>query len=270
MGKTIVITGASAGIGRALAFAFAERGYHLGLTGRRRDALEEVRAEIGRRNVRLRVELLVVDVTDVAAVGPALGGLFKALGGADIVVVNAGANDLTRIGRGEMARELALISTNLAGAIATTNAAVEHFLERGSGQIVGISSLASLQKLPQQAAYCASKAGFSMYLDVARDELARNAITVTRIMPGFVKTDIVESLDIGKIPFAITVDQAAREMVPLIERRVASGIVPAFPWKVLRPFLGHLSARLVGRISGIPWAPAEDDSAPARSPRAPG
>jgi short-subunit dehydrogenase len=243
MRKAIVITGASAGIGRALAVAFAERGYHLGLTGRRREALEDVLREIRKRHEDLRVELALFDVTDTAAVRPALGGLFTALGGVDIVVVNAGANDLTRIGRGEMAKELALIDTNLAGAIATINAAAEHFIERGSGQIVGISSLASLQRMPLQAAYCASKAGFSMYLDAARDELARHNIAVTKIMPGYIKTDIVEGVDIGKIRFAISAEQAAREMVRLIEKRVASGIVPAFPWKLVRPFMGHIPLR---------------------------
>ncbi len=249
MSKTIVITGASAGIGRALATAFAERGYHLGLTGRRREALEGVRAEICKQHKAVRVELALVDVTDTAAVGTALGGLFKALGGADIVVVNAGVNALTHIGRGEMAKELALINTNLAGAIATTNAATEHFLERGGGQIVGISSLASLQRLPMQAAYCASKAGFSMYLDVARDELAPHNIAVTKIMPGYIKTDIVAGVDIGKLPFAISAERAAREMVPLIEKRVASGIVPAFPWKLVRPLMGHIPPRFL-EVSG--------------------
>jgi short-subunit dehydrogenase len=224
---------------------FAERGYRLGLTGRRRDALEGVRAEVRERHEGLSVELALVDVTASAAVGPALGGLFTALGGVDIVVVNAGVNDLTRIGRGEMAKELALIDTNLSGAIATTHAAVEHFLERGSGQIVGISSLASLQKLPLQAAYCASKAGFSMYLDVARDELARHDIVVTKILPGFIETDIVAGVDIGSIPFAISAEQAAREMVGLIERRVASGIVLAFAWKLLRPFMGRIPSRFL-------------------------
>lgn len=249
MKKTVVITGASAGIGRALAFAFAARGYDLGLTGRRRDALERVRSEILKRHSQVRVEIALMDVTDIDAIGTQMRELFDALGGVDIAVVNAGVNALTRVGMGDMAKELAVINTNLAGAIATTHAAVAHFMKRGGGQVVGISSLAALQKLPMQAAYCASKAGFSMYLNAASDELARHGITVTTITPGYVKTDIVDGVDIGKIRFAISVEQAAREMLPLIERRVRTGIVPAFPWKLVRPVMGHIPARFLD-VSG--------------------
>jgi len=159
------------------------------------------------------------------------------------MVVNAGVNDITHIGGGDLEKELNLIQTNLAGAIATINAATEHFLARGKGHIVGISSLASLQPIATQAAYCASKAGFSMYLDSARVELKRKGIAVTDILPGYIKTDIVEGVDIGQLPFAIPVEQAAREMATLIEKRVKSGVVPAFPWKLLRPLFGHIPER---------------------------
>jgi short-subunit dehydrogenase len=82
-----------------------------------------------------------------------------------------------------------------------------------------------------------------MYLDSARVELRRKGIAVTDILPGYIKTDIVEGVDIGQLPFAIPVEQAAREMTRLIERRVKSGVVPAFPWKLVRPFMGHLPER---------------------------
>jgi short-subunit dehydrogenase len=165
------------------------------------------------------------------------------MGGIDTIVVNAGANDVTRVGGGDLTKKLNLIQTNLAGAIATINAATEHFLKRGNGHIVGISSLASLQPVATQAAYCASKAGLSMYIDSVRIELKRKGIVVTNILPGYIKTDIVEGVDIGKLPFAITTEQAAREMAKLIAKRVKSGVVPAFPWKLLLPFFGHLPER---------------------------
>jgi short-subunit dehydrogenase len=245
MEKSVIITGASAGIGRALALEFAARGYHLGLTGRRREALESVREAIISRHGHLRVELALLDVTDTGSVAPAIQGLAHALGGADIVVVNAGVNDLALVGRGDLAKEIAIISTNLSGAIATVHAAAQLFLDRGRGQIVGISSLAALQRLPRQAAYCASKAGFSMYLDVARNELAASGITVTEIRPGFVTTDIVEGLDIARIRFAVSAERAAAEMRGLIEKRVATGVVPAFPWRLLQPLLGRIPPRFL-------------------------
>ena len=242
--STVVISGASSGIGRALALEMARRGHALGLTARRMALLEQLRDELhAAHGKKLRVELATLDVCRTASVGTTLHELFARLGGIDTIVVNAGANDITHIGGGDLEKELNLIQTNLVGAIATINAATEHFLKRGKGHIVGISSLASLQPIAKQAAYCASKAGFSMYLDSARVELKRKGIAVSDILPGYIKTDIVEGVDIGELPFAIPVEQAAREMTRLIEKRVQSGVVPAFPWKLVRPFLGHLPER---------------------------
>ena len=242
--STVVITGASSGIGRALAVEMARRGHALGLTARRMPLLEQFRDELhAAHGEKLRVELATLDVCQSVSVGPTLHELFDRLGGIDTIVVNAGANDITHIGGGDLEKEVKLIQTNLVGAIATISAATEHFLRRGKGHIVGISSLASLQPIATQAAYCASKAGFSMYLDSARIELKRKGITITDILPGYIKTDIVEGVDIGKFPFAIPVEQAAREMTMLINKRVKSGVVPAFPWKLLLPFFGHLPER---------------------------
>ena len=241
---TVVITGASSGIGRALGVEMAARGYALGLTARRLALLEKLRDELQAKHGKgLRIELAALDVCQAASVAPTLHDLFDRLGGIDTIVVNAGANDVTHVGGGDLDKELNLIQINLAGAIATINAATEHFLKHGRGHIVGISSLASLQPVATQAAYCASKAGLSMYLKSARVELRHMGIAVTDILPGYIKTDIVEGVDIGKLPFAIPAEQAAREMTSLIEKRVKSGVVPAFPWKLVRPFLGHLPER---------------------------
>ena len=237
--KAVVITGASAGIGRALAFEFAARGYKLGLTARRMEVLEKVREEIRAAHPSAQIIALQhLDVDATETVGPALHALFAALGGADIVVVNAGINDPTFIGKGHLAKEAKIIQTNVIGAIATVDAAVEHFLTRGGGQIVGISSLASLQGIPGQGAYCASKAAFSMYLDSARVELRAKNICITKILPGFILTEIAPNMH--KYPFVVAADKAAREIVTLIERRVRVGIVPSFPWRWLRPLFGHI------------------------------
>ena len=244
--STVVITGASSGIGRELALEMARRGHPLGLTARRMPMLEQLRAEIHATIApELKVELAALDVCQTDAVGMTLDNLFARLGGMDVMVVNAGANDMTHVGQDDLVKELKLIDTNLSGAIATAGAAVKHFLARGKGHVVGISSLAALQPMPLQAAYSASKAGFSMYLKVARLDLRPKGITVTAILPGYIATDIVEGVDIGKMPFAVSAVQAAREMARLIERRVESGVVPAFPWKLARPFLGHLPEALV-------------------------
>lgn len=245
MANTVVITGASSGIGRALALEYAGRGCHLGLTARRLPVLEELRREIlaAHGSKGIRVEVASLDVSQEQTVADGLQALFAALGGVEVVIVNAGVNDVTEIGKSDFEKQVRMIKTNVIGAIATVDAAVAYFLTRGKGQVVGISSLASLQPIPLQAAYCASKAGLSMYLDSARIELRARNIDITNILPGYIKTDIVEGVDIGKMPFAVSPERAAREIADLVERRVKLGIVPAFPWKWLRPLFGHIPAR---------------------------
>jgi short-subunit dehydrogenase len=238
--RTAVITGASSGIGKALALEFAQRGYNLGLAARRIDRLEALRAEIaampGGQN--LQVEITALDVGDTAIVGPVLQTLFGALGQVDVVVVNAGVNKLTGVGKGQLDDELGLMQTNLLGAMATVNAAVQWFKQQGGGHVVGISSLASLTPIPKQAAYCATKAGFSMYLDAAAIELKKYKIDFTKILPGFVKTDIVDNME--QYPFLVSAEQAAREMANHIEKRRAVGVVPGYPWKILKPLLASM------------------------------
>jgi short-subunit dehydrogenase len=240
MSKTIVITGASAGIGRALAEECFRRGYHLGLTGRRMDALESLRGQLlaSRPQGQQRIELCSLDVDAADTVAPTLHSLFEQLGSVDIVVVNAGINDYSKVGRGDFRKEQHVLQTNLIGAVATVNAAAEYFLAKGHGHIVGISSLASLKGMPTQGAYCASKAGFSMYLDSARIELKAKNIRVSKILPGFVVTDIMPNID--KFPFAVPAARAAREMLDLIEKGKALGVVPGYPWRFLRPLIPHI------------------------------
>ncbi len=240
MNRTAVITGASSGIGRALALEFAQRGYNLGLAARRIDRLEALRAEIaalpGGQN--LQVQITTLDVSNIEQVGPGLQGLFSTLGKVDVVVVNAGVNKLTGVGKGQLNEELGLMQTNLLGAMATVNAAVEWFKQHGGGHVVGISSLASLTPIPKQAAYCATKAGFSMYLDAAAIELKKYKIDFTKILPGFVKTDIVDNME--QYPFLVSAEQAAKEMANHIEKRRAVGVVPGYPWKILKPLLANM------------------------------
>lgn len=235
-----MITGASSGIGKALALEFAQRGYNLGLAARRTDRLEALRDEIAAMpgGQTLRVEITALDVSNTAAVSPALQGVFEALGQVDVVVVNAGVNKLTGVGKGQLDDELSLMQTNLLGAIATVNAAVEWFKQHGGGHVVGISSLASLTPIPKQAAYCATKAGFSMYLDAAAIELKKYKIDFTKILPGFVKTDIVDNME--QYPFLVSAEQAAKEMANHIEKRRAVGVVPGYPWKILKPLLANM------------------------------
>lgn len=245
MPHTLIITGASAGIGKALAWEFARRNCRLGLTGRRLEALEQLQSEL-QAQTGVEVHITRVDVDESDSVEQNLLALCTKLGDVDSIVINAGINNFTRVGNGQLADETAIIRTNLIGAMATANAAVSYFLERGRGQIVGISSLASLQPIPSQAAYCASKAGISMYLDALRIEHKDNNIDVTQIRPGFIKTEIMENID--RYPFAISAEQAAKEMATAILARRKDVFVPRFPWSLFRPALGHLPDKIWKRF----------------------
>lgn len=238
MTRTMVITGASAGIGRAIALEAAGRGWRLGLAGRRLEALQTLRGGIDAVTAGRAppAALLGIDVSDPSAAMPRLRGFLEELGEVDVFVANAGINEFTRIGKGGFEGSQRILQTNLVGTIATLETAAEHFIARGRGHLVGISSLASLMPIPTQGAYCASKAGLSSWLGAARIELARHGIAVTDVLPGFVVTDIMPHIE--RYPFAVPAERAAREIVDAIERRKRRAIVPGFPWRLLRPFAG--------------------------------
>ena len=245
MPNTLIITGASAGIGKALAWEFARRHCRLGLTGRRLEALEQLQSEL-QAQTGIEVHIARVDIDETDSVEQNLLALCAKLGDVDSIVINAGINNFTRVGNGQLADETAIIRTNLIGAMATANAAVSYFLKRGHGHIVGISSLASLQPIPSQAAYCASKAGISIYLDALRIEHKDNNIDVTQIRPGFIKTEIMENID--RYPFAISAEKAAKEMAKAILARRQDVFVPRLPWSLFRPALGHLPDKIWKRF----------------------
>jgi len=232
--KTVFITGASSGIGRALALELAGRGYDLFLTARRLDALEQVRTDIAAAHPSRRVEVRRLDVTDDADVARAIEEAAERLGRCDIVVANAGVGNSGRVGEGNMERARLIVETNLIGAIATVDAAVALFRRQGGGQVVGVGSVAGVRGLPGSGSYSASKAGLATYLESVRAETHREPITVTTIAPGYIDTPINQ--DMKSRPFLIDVEKGARIAADLIERGVGYATVPRFPW-VVAPLL---------------------------------
>jgi NAD(P)-dependent dehydrogenase (short-subunit alcohol dehydrogenase family) len=243
--KTVFITGASSGIGRALALELAGRGYDLFLTARRLDALEQVRADIAGANPARRVEVRQLDVTDDADVATAIAEAAEKLGRCDIVVANAGLGSSPRVGEGGMERNRLIVETNLIGAMATIDAAVALFRRQGGGQVVGVSSVAGVRGLPGSASYSASKAGVAVYLESVRAETYREPITVTTIAPGYIDTPMNQ--DMKSRPFLIDVEKGARITADLIERRVGYSTVPRLPWTVAKPLLRVLPTSWLAR-----------------------
>ncbi|HVK98559.1 MAG TPA: SDR family NAD(P)-dependent oxidoreductase [Dongiaceae bacterium] len=244
--SSVAITGASSGIGKALAYEFAGRGIHLALLARRTDVLDEIATDLKRRYPAVKVETLALDVADTDRILPALQDASQRLGSLDCVIANAGITGVNRTGAGDFSQDMRVVQVNLIGGMATVDAAARIFRERRGGVIVGISSVSAFKGIPGSAAYSASKAGFTNYLGAVRMELKKHRIDVIAVHPGFVKTDIAPNME--KRPFVISADKAAREIVNGIVKGTANIIVPAVPWAVLGRVMPLLPDGVVEKV----------------------
>ena len=242
MSRAVLITGASSGIGEALAYEFARRGYRLAVLARRVAALQELEIAL-RAAGSPQVVVHALDLRDPAEIEPALSACAEMLGGLDIVVANAGIAPRTPVGRGTLADLQETIAVDLTGACATIDAAVRHFRARGGGQVVGITSIARYRGLPNFGAYSAAKEGLHRYLQALRAESWHEQITVTELAPGYIDTPLNRAM--RSRPFVIDVEKGARLMAGLIERRVAYATVPALPWRIAGRLLQLLPTRLL-------------------------
>lgn len=242
MTRTAIIIGASSGIGAALAESLARRGHDLGLTGRRTERLQALADQL-RERFGIRTEVRYLDVCDIAAVHPVLLELSATLGGLDLLVANAGRTGRRRAGNGRIDIDRDILDTNLMGAIACIDAGMAIFKQQGRGHLVGISSISAFIGLPGSAAYSASKAALTNYLQALRCELGKGDIHVTTIHPGFVITELTP--DMEKYPFAAKPEVVAEGICAAIERRAKEATVPRWPWAPLMPILKRLPDSLI-------------------------
>ncbi|KZM28094.1 DNA binding [Ascochyta rabiei] len=214
---------------------FLARGYRVAITGRRQQAVDETVCELRGGCAGSEVSGYVLDVDDLEAVGPLVRQVADHFGGLDIVVANAGIDGGGEVGGGHLNSDLAVVRTNMLGAMATIDAAVELFRATECGQVVAVSSIASLRGMPGGGSYSASKAGLSTYAESARVELRKTKIVVTTLLPGYIDTDINRHTE--RRPFVRTVEKGTRAMVDLVEAEVApeivySGVTEALAWRV--------------------------------------
>ena len=242
--KSVLITGATRGLGENLARQFAARGYRLALTGRKQADLDRLGAELAGQAADIVLETL--DVSDYNAIAGVLESCAARLGGLDIVVVNAGVAINTPVGKGHFEQVRQTIDVNLTAAIATCEASVELFRKQGHGQVVGITSVAGVRGMRGNGVYCATKAGFGRYLEAVRLETRRDSIVVTELAPGYIDTDLNRSLP--NRPFVISAEKGTRIMADLIERQVSFRYVPPWPWTLLAPVLKCLPDRIIAKM----------------------
>lgn len=246
MASSIFITGASSGIGKALAFHLAKKGRPLALASRELDLLVQVRDEILALPHPPQVFVRALDVTDYDDVYRAVDEAAAVLGGLDVVFANAGVALGERVGRGDFEKARRTIEVNLLGAMATVDAGAAYFLKKGGGHIVGTSSVAAFRGMPRSSAYCASKAGLAVYLESVRAELHRKNIDITVLYPGYIDTPLNNQLK--NRPFLISVEKGAEIIAHLMEKRVKSATVPAYPWNIVGPLLKWLPTGVVARM----------------------
>ncbi|MEW4566483.1 SDR family NAD(P)-dependent oxidoreductase [Tautonia sp. JC769] len=213
--RSAIVTGASSGIGAALARQLAGQGVRVGLTARRLDRLEGLAESI--RAAGGEAAVAPADAADRRATAGAIARLERELGPIDLLIANAGlGRSSPAVGfSAEVVEEV--VRVNLIGAAAAIEGVLPGMLARGHGQIVGISSLAGFRGLPGSSAYCASKAGLSTLLEGLRPDLRRRGVLVTVVHPGFVRTPMTEASRHVQ-PWMMDADRAAAIILKGIAR----------------------------------------------------
>lgn len=239
--RSILITGASSGIGRALALAYAEPGVTLALIGRNSERLESVAAAARAQGAEADIGRL--DVRDQDAMTQWINQR-DARRRVDLCIANAGIT--TGLAPHEISEDpqavRAILSANLIGVLNTVEPLIAPMCARGAGQLAFVGSIAGLRGLPYAPAYCATKAAVHAYAESLRGRLEPRGVRVSLIIAGFVKTPLNDSIDSVK-PFEISDGQAAR----IIRRGLDRGnAVIAFPWQL------YFAARL-GRALPVRW-----------------
>jgi len=217
----VFITGASSGIGAALASAYASRGSTLGLAARRKEPLEAFARKQG-----VSVATYALDVRKAQAIQQAAEDFISRFGMPDVVIANAGvsAGTLTEEA-GDLPVFQEIFDINVMGMVNTFHPFLTGMRDRRSGSLVGIASVAGLRGLPGASAYSASKAAAISYLEGLRVELHGSGVTVTTLCPGYIKTSMTAK-NPYRMPFILDADEAARRFIHAINAKKSFATIP--------------------------------------------
>ena len=242
----VVITGASSGIGEALARHYARDGVFLGLISRRKADPKGLPGE---------VISYAVDVADEAALAAAAQDFMRRFGPPDLVIANAG------IGTGTEAAEIRhvaklrkILDTNVVGLAATLAAFAPAMRAAGGGTLAGIASVAGFRGLAGNGAYCASKSAAITWMESLRAELHGSGVSVVCICPGYIDTPMTR-VNRFRMPFLLSADEAARRIARAIAAKRRLAVIPwqmALVSTVLRAMPGWLFDRLASRAPRKP------------------
>jgi short-subunit dehydrogenase len=216
MSRVAFITGASSGLGAGLAKRLGADGWSVGLAARRVDRLESVAAEIQDKGGRAVV--CSCDVGDRTEVLAAVQKTERELGPVDLLVANAGMSILTHVEAFDSEGVERVLRVNFLGAVYAVEATLPGMLERRSGQLVAMGSIAGYGGLPKTAAYSASKGAMHNFFQSLSVDLRGTGVDVTIITPGYIKTELTDT-NRHPMPFLLELDPAVERMAEAIGRR---------------------------------------------------
>jgi short-subunit dehydrogenase len=227
MTQLVYITGASSGIGQALALRFYRAGFSLALVARRSAVMQEWALEQGIDPARVRI--YSADVANVDSIVAAGQQCILSQGLPDVVIANAGLSvGMDTAVRSDLDVMAQIFATNNTGLAATFHPFIEAFCVRGSGTLVGIGSVAGIRGIPGHGAYCASKAAAITYCESLRGELRSSGVAVVTICPGYVDTPLTRHNQYS-MPFLMPVDSFAQHAFNAI---IAGSSYRVIPWQM--------------------------------------
>jgi short-subunit dehydrogenase len=230
----VFLTGASSGIGEALARLYAGRGATLGLVARRGELLQSLKSSLP-----VAAEIYACDVRDLQAMKSAASDFIGRHGVPDLVIGNAGVSFGTLTEHEEdVAAFREILEINVMGLVNTFHPFVKPMRERGAGTLAGIASVAGFRGLPGAAGYSASKAAAIRYLEALRVELHGSGVKVSTVCPGFIRTAMTAK-NPYPMPFILEVNDAARRIARVVD---SGGSFAVVPWQLA--IVGRILAML--------------------------
>lgn len=245
--RNILITGASSGLGEGMARLYAAKGRNLALCARRLDRLEQLADELRTAHPDIKVVVRELDVNDHDAVFRVFDECNTELGGLDRVIANAGLGKGQPVGTGKFYANKQTAETNFIGLLAQCEAAMEIFRARNGGNLVVVSSFASVRGARGNiTTYAASKAAAASLAEGIRLDVANTPITVTTIKPGYIESEMVAKSGGGSM--TTSAEKGHRELVAAIEKEPANAFVPWWPWAPLAKVIAVAPLQLLRRF----------------------
>ena len=247
---TILITGASSGLGAEMARQFAALGHDLALCARRTEKLETLKAGILASHPERRVETRVLDVNDDDQVFEVFRAFKQDFGTIDRVVINAGIGTGAPLGTGRYEANKQTAMTNFVAALAQSEAAMEIFRAQDAGHFVMVSSMSAMRGMPKSmTTYAATKAGVAHLAEGLRNELYGKPIKVSVIYPGYISSEMNEHVDPAKTRGMVDTETGVRAMVEAIEKEKDSACVPPLPWAPMSLVMKHAPLPVLKRLT---------------------